>query len=72
MLDSDAQSMLTDLQWHWEDAYKITCRDGVWLAVPLADPFVTISRDSSGELREALRRDYAERGRQRPAGSSSA
>ena len=49
MLDSDAQSMLTDLQWHWEDAYKITCRDGVWLAVPLADPFVTISRDSSGE-----------------------
>ena len=71
MLDSDAQSMLTDLQWHWEDAYKITCRDGVWLAVPLADPFATISRDSSGELREALRRDYAERGRQRPAGSGS-
>jgi hypothetical protein len=71
MLDSDAQSMLTDLQWHWEDAYKITCRDGAWMAVPLADPFVTISRDSSGELREALRRDYAERGRQRPAGSSS-
>ena len=23
MLDSDAQSMLTDLKWHWEDAYKI-------------------------------------------------
>jgi hypothetical protein len=42
----------------------------VLAAVPLADPFVTISRDSSGELREALRRDYAERGRQRPADSS--
>jgi hypothetical protein len=71
MLDSDAQSMLTDLQWHWEDAYKITCRDGVWLAVPLADPFVTISRDSSGELREALRLDYAERAGRRSAGDSS-
>ena len=71
MLDSDSQSMLTDLQWHWEDAYKITCRDGVWLAVPLADPFVTISRDSSAELREALRQDYAQRAGQRWAGNSS-
>jgi hypothetical protein len=71
MLDSDAQSMLNDLQWHWEDAYKITCRDGVWLAAPLADPFVTISRDSSGELREALRLDYAERAGRRSAGNGS-
>jgi hypothetical protein len=23
MLDSDAQSALTDLRWHWDDAYKI-------------------------------------------------
>ncbi len=54
MLDSDAQTTLTDLRWHWEDAYRIDCRDGVWLAVPKADPFVTISRGTSGELREAL------------------
>jgi len=52
MLDSDAQSTLTDLRWHWDDAYKIDCRDGVWLAVPLTDPFVTISR---GQLRRAAR-----------------
>jgi hypothetical protein len=71
MLDSDAQSTLTDLRWHWDDAYKIDCRGGVWLAVPLTDPFVTISRDSSGELREALRRDYAERAGRRWAGNSS-
>jgi hypothetical protein len=57
MLDSDAQTTLNDLRWHWEDAYKIDCRDGTWLAVPLTDPFVTISRDSSAELREALRQD---------------
>jgi hypothetical protein len=25
MLDSDAQSALTDLRWHWDDAYKINC-----------------------------------------------
>ncbi len=71
MLDSDAQSTLTDLRWHWDDAYKIDCRDGVWLAVPLTDPFVTISRDSSAELREALRQDYAQRAGQRWAGNSS-
>jgi len=23
MLDSDAQTMLNDLRWHWEDAYSI-------------------------------------------------
>jgi hypothetical protein len=71
MLDSDAQSMLNDLRWHWEDAYRIDCRDGVWLAVPLSDPFVTISCENAAELREALRQDYAERGRRRWAGNSS-
>ena len=71
MLDSDAQSTLTDLRWHWDDAYKIDCRDGVWLAVPLTDPFVTISRDSSAGLREAIRQDYAQRAGQRWAGNSS-
>ena len=71
MLDSDAQSMLNDLRWHWEDAYSIDCREGVWLAVPLSDPFVTISRDNAADLREALRQDYAEQGRRRWAGNSS-
>jgi hypothetical protein len=71
MLDSDAQSTLTDLRWHWEDAYKINVVEGAWQAVPLTDPSVTISRDSSMELREALRRDYATRAGQRWAGDSS-
>ena len=38
---------------------------------PLTDPFVTISRDSSAELREALRQDYAQRAGRRWAGNSS-
>jgi hypothetical protein len=71
MLDSDAQTMLNDLRWHWEDAYSIDCREGVWLAVSLSDPFVTISCENGAELREALRQDYAERGRRRWAGNSS-
>jgi len=71
MLDSDAQTMLNDLRWHWEDAYSIDCREGVWLAVSLSDPFVTISRDTAAELREALRQDYAERAGRRWAGNSS-
>jgi hypothetical protein len=72
MLDSDAQSALTDLRWHWEDAYKINVVEGAWQAVPLADPSVTISRDSSMDLREALRHDYATRASRRWAGNSSA
>jgi hypothetical protein len=71
MLDRDAQTTLTDLRWNWEDAYRVDCRDGVWLAVCLIDPFVTISCDSAAELREALRQDYAERAGRRWAGNSS-
>ena len=71
MLDSGAQTMLNDLRWHWEDAYSIDCREGVWLAVSLSDPFVTISRGTSAELREALRQDYAARAGRRWAGNSS-
>jgi hypothetical protein len=61
MLDSDAQTTLNDLRWHWEDAYQIDCRDGVWMAVLLTDPFTTITADSSTELRIKLRYDYAGR-----------
>jgi hypothetical protein len=71
MLDRETQTMLNDLRWHWDDAYKINCREGVWLAVPLSDPFAIISRDSHAELREAIRQDYAERAGRRSAGNSS-
>jgi hypothetical protein len=72
MLDKDSQTILNDLRWHWEDAYQIDCRDGAWLAAPRSDPFAIISCDTSAELREALRRDYAERAGRRWAGNSSA
>ena len=57
MLDADAQTTLNDLRWHWEDAYRIDCRDGVWMAVPLTDPFTTITADSSMELRTKIKYD---------------
>jgi hypothetical protein len=63
VLDSDAQTTLNDLRWHWEDAYRIDCRDGVWMAVPLTDPFAAITADSSVELRTKIRYDYAARHR---------
>jgi hypothetical protein len=71
MLDSDAQATLADLQWHWDDAYDISCRDGVWLAAPKTDRFAIISRPSAMELREALRIDYAGRAGRRRGGDSS-
>jgi hypothetical protein len=71
MLDKDGQTILNDLRWHWDDAYDITYRDGAWLAAPKNDPFAVISRDSSGELREAIRQDYAERSGRRFGGNMS-
>ncbi len=71
MLDTDAQTTLNDLRFHWEDAYKIDCRDGIWTAVPLSDPTFAITSRSSAELREAIRIDYAERAGKRSAGSST-
>jgi hypothetical protein len=53
------------------DAYRIDCREGIWLAVSLSDPFVTISHDNAAELREALRQDYTDRAGRRWAGNSS-
>lgn len=71
MLDRHDQTILNDLRWHWEDAYTIDYRAGDWLAAPLSDPFAIISCQSSGELREAIRRDYAERSARRFGGNMS-
>jgi hypothetical protein len=71
MLDRDGQTILNDLRWHWEDAYQIDFRQGKWLAAPLSDPFAIIERETSGELREAIRRDYAERAGRRFGGNMS-
>ena len=71
MLDRDAQATLNDLRWHWDDAYLIDCRDGVWVTAHKGDPFAIISRDSSVELRMALREDYSKRAGQRFGGNSS-
>ena len=69
--DSETMTTLNDLRWHWDDAYQIDCREGVWLAVPKGDPFTILSRDSAAELRTALREDYAKRAGQRAAGGCS-
>ena len=75
MLDKDGQTILNDLRRHWESHYLIDFKDGAWIAAPVSDPFTIITRDSSGELREAIRIDYAERQQQArrtrwPAGNS--
>jgi hypothetical protein len=44
MLDKDAQTTLNDLRFHWDDFYRVACKNGVWQASPLSDPSVTIER----------------------------
>jgi hypothetical protein len=72
MIDREQRRALAELRFHWADAYRIDIHDGfVWTAVPLADPAVTIARNSSGELRTALRNHYAEQAGRRTAGGCS-
>jgi hypothetical protein len=70
-LDSESQTTLNDLRWHWSDAYDVDCRAGVWVAAPKADPFAIISRDNAADLRRAIRDDYAQRAGRRSAGGCS-
>ena len=52
-LDSEQQTALWHLRWHWEDYYEISCDGLVWSASPLLQP-------ATG-LRVKLQNDYAER-----------
>lgn len=67
MLSAEGQTILDDLRFHWDEHYLLDFKDGFWVAAPKHDPFNIITRDSSGELREAIRIDYAERASGRPA-----
>jgi hypothetical protein len=42
-------------------AYSFRVTDRVWTATPLTDPSAVLTADSAYELREVIRRDYAER-----------
>ena len=54
------EAALTDLRWHWDEAYEIDCSGGAWVARFKADT-ATISASSDGELRKLIRRDYFDR-----------
>jgi len=66
MLSPSDESSLRDLAFHWEDAYAFAIFDGVWTARPAGDPAGTLTADSAHELRELVRRDYAERQSRKP------
>jgi hypothetical protein len=38
MLDTDAQTTLNSLRWHWDKAYAINCDGTTWTAIPAAAP----------------------------------
>ncbi len=38
MLDTDAQTTLNILRWHWDKAYAINCDGTTWTAIPAAAP----------------------------------
>jgi hypothetical protein len=61
MLSNEEQADLVDLTWHWDTVYSFKVIDGVWQAIPVADPAGILTADSAWELREKVRTDYAAR-----------
>jgi len=57
MLDTDAQTTLNSLRWHWEKAYAVNCDGESWTAIPAMAPDVVLTASSAMELRTG----YAER-----------
>jgi nitroimidazol reductase NimA-like FMN-containing flavoprotein (pyridoxamine 5'-phosphate oxidase superfamily) len=61
MLSKEDQSSLLDLTWHWESAYAFSVVEGEWRAVPATEPSAVLTAETSEELREKVRQDYASR-----------
>ncbi len=59
-ISAEDEAALTDLRWHWDEAYEIDCSDGAWEARFRADT-ATLSAASDGELRKLIRQDYLDR-----------
>ncbi len=70
MLDTDAQTTLNILRWHWEQAYAVNCDGETWTAIPAAAPEVVLTEGTAMELRTAMQHDYAARAMR--AGATSA
>ncbi len=54
------ETELSDLRWHWGDAYEISEAIGVWRAVR-RDNLVTLVASGAGELRDLMVADYSRR-----------
>jgi hypothetical protein len=61
MLNPTDEAALCDLSWHWENAYTFAVVDDTWTASPADNPADILTAESSWELRELVRADYAER-----------
>ena len=61
MLDSETQTTLNALRWHWDSAYAINCDGKTWTAISVAEPEAVLTASSAMELRTAMQHDYAAR-----------
>jgi hypothetical protein len=51
---------LAELRWHWDSAYVIDCRDGVWTA-RFCDGATVLSAECADDLRTVVWDDYSNR-----------
>jgi hypothetical protein len=58
VLTPEEELDLVGIRWHWESAYTVGLDDGVWTAVPHADPATILTADNADELRRLVRADY--------------
>ena len=45
VLSREDQTSLIELSWHWEGAYTFQVTEGLWTAVPAADPAEVLTAD---------------------------
>jgi hypothetical protein len=61
VLSREQELDLTGMAYHWGTAYGVSMTDGVWQAVPHAEPDAILTADSADGLRSLIRADYARR-----------
>ena len=51
MLSREQELDLTGMAYHWGTAYDVSMSDGVWRAIPHAEPDAILTADSADGLR---------------------
>jgi hypothetical protein len=61
VLSREQELDLTGMAYHWGTEYDVSMSDGVWRAIPHAEPDAILTAESADGLRSLIRVDHAKR-----------